>query len=601
MPVAGLPQPGAVGRQPVIDYLTKDYAGFRQAMLDQIPQRLPNWTDRSEADFGVVLIELFAYVADILSYYQDRVANESFLSTATQRRSVAELLRLIGYQIDPGLSASTLIHCHVETLDTAVVVSGPALPFKVKTSGRQGEPEIVFEVTREFTLHPRNNSIRLSAVDTLEASATAIRLSPADHDLSVGDRVYFEQTRSPGRDATRDPGPVRSPQLTIVGVTPLEDGTEKISWLPPLPQAFDPALTTLKGNNVIATHGVTIEDESKTAGTDESSQRVTLSRGPVSHVLRSGDSRRRRSSPELEVRVGGVLWQEVDSFFDSGPADTHYVTTVDENDRLTITFGTGARGQIVPKGIVIESRYRIGIGAGGNVGPGTLTTPVTTVAGITAVTNPFPATGGADRESTEEARISGPGSIIAQERAVTLEDYRLLAQGFPGVAKARARVGLRGGYKVVQVFVAPETTVGGVPQPPSAELKVALKRHLEARMPVNRMAGVDVLDPIYVPVDITLDVHLQPAARREQVRELVRQTLAELFSFARLSMGQPIRIGEVFSALFPLPGVAFVQVKRLARRDGPVSTSECALSDVAIAEHELAIEGELTVNSVGGR
>ena len=65
----------AVGRQPVIDYLTKDYEGFKQAMLGQIPVLLPNWTDRSESDFGVVLIELFAYVADILSYYQDRVAN----------------------------------------------------------------------------------------------------------------------------------------------------------------------------------------------------------------------------------------------------------------------------------------------------------------------------------------------------------------------------------------------------------------------------------------------------------------------------------------------------------------------------------------------
>ena len=70
-----------VGRQPVIDYLTKDYAGFRQAMLDQIPLRLPAWKDRSESDFGVVLIELFAYVADILSYYQDRVANEAYLAT----------------------------------------------------------------------------------------------------------------------------------------------------------------------------------------------------------------------------------------------------------------------------------------------------------------------------------------------------------------------------------------------------------------------------------------------------------------------------------------------------------------------------------------
>src|SRR5688572_10708705 len=107
------PNLGVVGRQPVIDYVTKDYVGFRQGMLNQIPLLLPGWTDRSEADFGVVLIELFAYVSDILSYYQDRIANEAFLRTATQRRSVADLLRLIDYQIDPGLSASALIHFEV--------------------------------------------------------------------------------------------------------------------------------------------------------------------------------------------------------------------------------------------------------------------------------------------------------------------------------------------------------------------------------------------------------------------------------------------------------------------------------------------------------
>src|SRR5437879_5581409 len=87
--------------QQVIDYLARDYSSFRKALLDLIPSKLPEWTDRSEADFGVVLIELLAYMADILSYYQDRIANEAFLSTAQERRSVIEHLRLIGYEM-PG-------------------------------------------------------------------------------------------------------------------------------------------------------------------------------------------------------------------------------------------------------------------------------------------------------------------------------------------------------------------------------------------------------------------------------------------------------------------------------------------------------------------
>ena len=90
----------------VIDYLARDYNSFRQALIDLIPVKLPEWTDRSEADFGIVMIELFAYMADILSYYQDRLANEAFLSTAQERNSVIQHLRLIGYEMAPAAPAA---------------------------------------------------------------------------------------------------------------------------------------------------------------------------------------------------------------------------------------------------------------------------------------------------------------------------------------------------------------------------------------------------------------------------------------------------------------------------------------------------------------
>jgi hypothetical protein len=600
-PAAGSPsQPrfGFVGRQPVIDYLTKDYVGFRQGMLDQIPLLLPNWTDRSESDFGVVLIELVAYVADILSYYQDRVANESYLSTATQRRSVTELLRLIGYQIDPGLSASALIHFEMADDRTEVTVSGADLPFKLRTSGRRGEPTVDFEIVTEFTLKGKNDSIDVSSHPALDAGAAEVHLPHSSHGLSVGDEIYFEEAPTSRGGADRSEGGPRSPRLTVVDVTPTADGIDKIRWSPPLPHRFEPTRTTLKGNNVLATHGQTVSDEFIGDGTP--SQRFTLSRPSVTHSLRRADDRRRRSSPALEVRVDGALWQEVDSLSLSGPADTHYVTSIDENDYLTIAFGTGTRGLVVPNQKEVQSRYRIGIGAVGNVGAGTLTAPAT-VPGVTTVTNPFPATGGADRETTEEAKISGPGSVIAQERAVTLEDYRLLAQAFPGVAKANARVGLRGGYKVVHVFVAPEHASSEPPSQPSSGLKAALKHHLEARMPVNRMAGVDVLDAVYVLVDVTVDVHLRPEAKRLRVGELADRTLSDLLAFGRQDFGHPVRVGEIFSALFPLEGVAFVQLKRLARRGSPAPASECELSDVAIGVGELAVKGDVTVNLIGGQ
>src|SRR5689334_10308826 len=93
----------------VIEYLARDFNSFRNALVNLIPAKVPEWTDRSEADFGIVLIELFSYMADILSYYQDRIANEAFLHTAQERRSVIEHLRLIGYELQGAAPASAYL------------------------------------------------------------------------------------------------------------------------------------------------------------------------------------------------------------------------------------------------------------------------------------------------------------------------------------------------------------------------------------------------------------------------------------------------------------------------------------------------------------
>ena len=89
-----------VDGQTVIDYMARDYDSLLLAMREMIPTKLPEWKDyESPADFGNVLLQLFAHMGDILSYYQDRLANESFLGTAQTRYSIIHHLRLIGYRL----------------------------------------------------------------------------------------------------------------------------------------------------------------------------------------------------------------------------------------------------------------------------------------------------------------------------------------------------------------------------------------------------------------------------------------------------------------------------------------------------------------------
>ena len=87
--------PTEPGRQPEINYLAKDYASFRQLMLDRMAVLMPQWQERNPADLGIALVELLAYVGDYLSYQQDAVATEAYLGTA-RRRAVGAASRAPG-------------------------------------------------------------------------------------------------------------------------------------------------------------------------------------------------------------------------------------------------------------------------------------------------------------------------------------------------------------------------------------------------------------------------------------------------------------------------------------------------------------------------
>jgi hypothetical protein len=98
---------------PPINYLAKDYASFRQLILDRLALLVPDWSERHVPDLGITLVELLAYTGDQLSYYQDAVATEAYLGTARQRISVRRHARLVDYRLHEGCNARTWLHVHV--------------------------------------------------------------------------------------------------------------------------------------------------------------------------------------------------------------------------------------------------------------------------------------------------------------------------------------------------------------------------------------------------------------------------------------------------------------------------------------------------------
>jgi hypothetical protein len=135
----------------VIDYMARDYDSLLQSMRDQIPNKLPEWTDyTSEADLGNVLLQLFAHMGDILSYYQDRIANESFLSTAQTRRSIIHHLRLIGYRLSTAspAAAKLILTVPITVNDILTISQGNAFA----TKSQKDKKSVRFEYTSKTPL-----------------------------------------------------------------------------------------------------------------------------------------------------------------------------------------------------------------------------------------------------------------------------------------------------------------------------------------------------------------------------------------------------------------------------------------------------------------
>lgn len=89
-----------------LSYSNRDYQNIKQELLAKIPLITSKWTDWNQADLGITILELFTGIADMMSFYMDRNANECLLPTARVRKSVSDLCKLIDYELYPSQAAS---------------------------------------------------------------------------------------------------------------------------------------------------------------------------------------------------------------------------------------------------------------------------------------------------------------------------------------------------------------------------------------------------------------------------------------------------------------------------------------------------------------
>lgn len=152
--------------RPSLDYTAKDFDTLSARIFNIIPSAFPEWTDIQVANFGNMMVELFAYVGDVLLYYQDNQANESRWSTALLRRSILSGAKLIGYKARGGSAASTLLSIQLNSVPVGDVVFEEGDTF----STAEGSAAVVFQVlTRTVLPGGSNPAIAFVVVENSES------------------------------------------------------------------------------------------------------------------------------------------------------------------------------------------------------------------------------------------------------------------------------------------------------------------------------------------------------------------------------------------------------------------------------------------------
>ena len=121
-----------------VDYTDKDFDALRARLVALIKSVFPDWTDFDVASFGNLLVELFAFVGDVLTFYQDNLARESRLVTATQRKSVMALAKMLGYRLQGAQAATAEVWLQLARVPVASVTIPAGTVLRTQLSDARG-------------------------------------------------------------------------------------------------------------------------------------------------------------------------------------------------------------------------------------------------------------------------------------------------------------------------------------------------------------------------------------------------------------------------------------------------------------------------------
>jgi predicted phage baseplate assembly protein len=588
-------------QEPTFD---RPFTELYEELRARIPVYNPAWTNFNDSDPGITLLQLFAWLSEMLLHQMGQVPRKNYLKFA----------QLLGLELRPPRPATVQLSFTPKPNEP----SG-SIPVRSRYSASvPGQPPLIFETDKGLDLI----GAPLEAV-VVAADGTVKLITPARNDddapfyplgrnPEIGNALYLGFKPSPGNPA---PFPRR---MTFLALRPTKDtsgvprkiGDQRAELVAPVelvweyrpkrnqpvwerlnllvdetaaltrdgyvevegPRTIEPSLT--HQSLVPEPHfwlRLRLDQRSYPAGrsprlqfllpnavdavnlTTEQETFLGVSSGGGGQTFDLPERPVEAKSLELVLRRGTVdtPWERKDDLLGSSPTDLHYTLNAAQ---ARITFGDREHGAIPTAGDQIVARVfrHGGVAAANQVKAGGVSEMVTQVAGVDQVTNVRSPSGGSDEQSVDDFQKQAPSQLRHRGRAITAEDFTAFAMEIDGVNQARALPNRHPDFPGVPVAGAITVVIVADsdqrPPKPSAELIRSVCDRLENVRLIT--TEVYVAGPTFLRIRVEARLLAVPEAAFDEVALSARARLDALLDARRRKLGTDLSLSEIYRQLF---------------------------------------------------
>lgn len=542
-----------------VNYLSRDFASIRQDLINYLRAFFPEqWQDFNVASPGMALLELNAYVGDLLSFVADKKFNELFLDGISERKSAYRLAKTFGYQI-PGVRPSLTIADI--TIEVPVTADGPDTSYlpiyrpglQLKGAGQVFETTQEIDFSRDFSEDGQANRIiqpvlngsqdlikyRIIKREKIKAGATKI----FKREVLADEAGPFYQLTLPETNVLEIVSIIVIPSLGISRTPTFQEFNDfsmkywEVDYLPT--------------DKIFMTDATTPTTDGLRAGAY-----VEVEKRFIKEFLTDGS---------CKITFGGGTgdYDAYNEFFTNLTADKCPSNLIDVSKILNNT----ALGVTVPPNSTIFVKYRVGGGTLSNVGANTVqevsnidavingsdATINQRVLASTRANNPVPAIGGVGLPSIDEIRYNIAANFASQLRCVTLEDYIARAYQMPGRFGAPFKIHGEVQDNKVKMYILTRAGDGTLIANSTSEIKNNLAKFLVPYRMINDY--IEINDGKVVNLQVEADLFVNKDFNVNEIKANAINVINDFLNIEKWEMNQNIYISQITDKLRDVPGV----------------------------------------------